>query len=109
MSIKKIQRLVVASTFVLFTAPAMASTFQLDFDTDFSDPSDPDSAPPSGSNWLTAVFDDGDTFGSATLTLTVGNIGDADVINPNRIFAGRTGTILHIAPFKSMNAWRYSV
>jgi hypothetical protein len=58
---------------------AQASSFQLDFNYDFSNPGDLDSAPPSGSDWLIAVFDDGGSAGSATLTLTVGNIGVADV------------------------------
>lgn len=68
-----------AAAALMFATAGQAATLQLDFDYDFSDPGDPDSAPPSGSNWLTAVFDDGGSLGSATLTLTVGNIGIADV------------------------------
>lgn len=68
-----------AAAILLFMGGAQASTLQLDFNYDFSDPNDPNSAPPSGSDWLTAVFDDGGSLGSATLTLTVGNIGGADV------------------------------
>jgi hypothetical protein len=69
----------IAASSLLFIGAAQASTFELDFNTDFSDPTDPDSAAPSGSDWLTAVFDDGGTDGSATLTLTTGDIGAADV------------------------------
>ena len=55
-----IKKAVVAATLGLFALTGNAATLQLDFDYDFSDPGDPDSAPPGGiSPWLTAVIDDG--------------------------------------------------
>jgi hypothetical protein len=58
-----------------------ASTLTLDFDISFGDPSDLDTAAPSGpAPWLTATFDDGDSPGSVSLTLSVsGDVGIADV------------------------------
>ena len=57
-----------------------AATLQLDFDTSFGDPLDPDTGSPDGpAPWLTAFFDDGGTAGSVTLTLTVGTVGGASV------------------------------
>ena len=60
---------------------ANAATLQLDFGLSFGDPLDSDTAAPDGSGpWLTALFDDGDTAGSVTLTLTVaGDVGGAEV------------------------------
>jgi len=61
--------------------PANAATLQLDFDLSFGDPLDTDSAPPSGGTpWATALFDDGDTAGSVTLTISLAaSVGDADM------------------------------
>lgn len=65
---------------LLLAGAAQAATLQLDFDTDFSDFSDPGSASPSGTSpWLTALIDDGGSAGSATLTLTASDIGIADI------------------------------
>ena len=60
---------------------AHAATLQLDFDLSFGDPTDPNTAPPAGSGpYLTALFDDNNSTGSVTLTLTVaGDVGDAEV------------------------------
>ena len=66
----------------LFTGfSANAATLQIDFGTSFGDPGDGDTAPPAGpSPWLTAFFDDGDTVGSVTLTITVaGTVGSAQI------------------------------
>lgn len=66
---------------LLSVGPVNAATLQLDFDISFGDPLDPDTAPPDGAGpWMTAVFDDGDTVGSVTLTLSVaGTVGGAEV------------------------------
>ena len=75
-------RLFAASTALLLAfGTANASTLTLEFDTSFGDPSDPDTAPPDGAApWLTAVFDDSNTAGSVTLTMTVSaNIGIAEI------------------------------
>ena len=54
---------------------ANAATLQIDFDISFGDPTDPNTAPPGGpSPWLTAFFDDHDSTGSVTLTLSVANV-----------------------------------
>ena len=66
-----IKRLIALAVTFAFTVPAMAATLQLDFDYDFSDVNDLDSNPPSGASpWATAVFDDGGSTGSVTLTIT---------------------------------------
>jgi len=60
-------------TLALFAAGAVsASTLTLNFDYDFSDPLDLDSASPDGAGpWATAVFDDGGSAGSVTLTINL--------------------------------------
>ena len=60
---------------------ANAATLQLDFGVSFGDPGDPDTMAPDGAGpWMTAFFDDNNTAGSVTLTLTVdGGIGIAEV------------------------------
>lgn len=70
---------------------ANAATLQLNFGVSFGDPTDPDTMQPDGSGpWLTAVFDDNDTAGSVTLTLTVaGDVGGAEV----------TAVYLNLDPF----------
>jgi hypothetical protein len=76
-----LKRLVVAFFVVAFASPAMAATIQLDFDHDFSNPLDLNSEIPAGPTpWMTAVFDDGGSAGSVTLTVSVsGTVGDANV------------------------------
>jgi hypothetical protein len=65
---------------LLYIGVAQAATLQLDLGTSFGDPFDPDTAAPDGAGpWLTALFDDGGTAGSATLTLSVADIGGADI------------------------------
>ena len=58
-----------------------ASTLQLDFDISFGDPLDPNTEAPDGAGpYLTALFDDNNSAGSVTLTLTVaGDVGAAEV------------------------------
>jgi hypothetical protein len=65
----------------LTLASVQAATLTLEFDTSFGNPNDTDTAPPDGATpWLTAVFDDGNTPGSVTLTMTVsGTIGIAEI------------------------------
>jgi len=60
---------------------ANASTLQLDFDISFGDPLDPNTEAPDGAGpYLTALFDDNNSAGSVTLTLTVaGDVGAAEV------------------------------
>jgi hypothetical protein len=72
--------LVAVSAFLVF-GTTHAATLTLEFDTSFGDPSDPDTAPPDGATpWLTAVFDDGGTSGSVTLTMSVSaDIGIAEI------------------------------
>jgi hypothetical protein len=66
-------RLAVAIFALLGLQLAHAAVVVYEFDYDFSDASDPDSASPIGASpWLTATFDDGDTAGSVTLTLAFG-------------------------------------
>jgi hypothetical protein len=76
-----IKKAAVAATLSLFALAGNAATLQLDFDYDFSDPLDPDSQAPDGAGpYMTAVFDDGGSAGSVTLTITLaGDIGSADV------------------------------
>ena len=77
-----------------------AATLQLDFDVSFGDPLDPDTAAPDGDGpWLTALFDDGGTTGSVTLTLTVADtIGIAEVtqvyLNVDDAIGGTNLTII---------------
>ena len=62
------------------TSQAYASVLTLSFDTNFGDLSDPDTAAPTCSTCLTAVFDDEGTAGSVQLTMTVASgIGIATV------------------------------
>jgi hypothetical protein len=70
-----------AAAVLLFAGTLQAATLELAFNTGFGDPGDPDTQAPSGvTPWMTAVFDDGGTAGSVTLTLTVaGTIGGAEV------------------------------
>ena len=64
------QTAALAATSLLFFGVAQASTLQLDFTYDFSDPFDPNSAPPDGAGpWATAIFDDAGSTGSVTLTI----------------------------------------
>ena len=74
-------RLLAASTALLAFGTASAATLTLEFDTGFGDLTDTDTALPDGpAPWLTAVFDDGNTAGSVTLTMTVSaNIGIAEI------------------------------
>jgi hypothetical protein len=60
-------------------ANAATLTFELGFS--FGDPGDPDTQQPEGpAPWLTAVFDDGGSAGTVTLTMTAsGGIGIADI------------------------------
>lgn len=66
---------------LLFAGAAQAATLTYEFEVSFGDLSDPDTVPPGGPTpWLTAVFDDGGTPGSVTLTMTVSSfVGIADV------------------------------
>jgi hypothetical protein len=57
---------------------ANAATLTLDFNNSFGNPTDPGTAPPDGSNWLTAEFVDV-APGEVELTLTVGAIGIAAI------------------------------
>ena len=78
---------------------ANAATLQLNFDVSFGDPLDPDTAAPGGSGpWLTALFDDGGSAGSVTLTLTVDSgVGIAEVtrvyLNVDDLIGGANLTI----------------
>jgi len=66
---------------MLFFGAAQAATVQLDFDYDFSDQNDLGSELPAGpSPWATAIFDDGDSAGSVTLTVSIATtVGDAQI------------------------------
>ena len=79
--IKRLLVLGAISLSALSSFTVSAATLQLDFGVSFGDPLDPDTAAPSGpAPWLTAIFDDGGTAGSVTLTLSVaGTVGDAEV------------------------------
>jgi len=69
------EALAVASLAGLSGGLANAATLQLDFDFDFGD-----GAIAGPSPWMTAVFDDGGSAGSVSLTLTVaGTAGTADI------------------------------
>ena len=73
---------ILAFSAALFSAGAVnAAVLQLDFDVSFGDPLDPDTQQPEGpAPWMTAVFDDGDTTGSVTLTVSLAStIGIAEV------------------------------
>ena len=74
-------KVLLSTSLLLVLGQASAATLQLDFDYDFSDPLDPGSETPDGVGpYMTAVFDDGDSLGSVTLTLTVaGDVGSAEV------------------------------
>jgi len=79
---KKLQLLsAMSASLLFFSTLTNAATLQLDFGVSFGDPTDSGTATPSGSDpYLTALFDDGDSIGSVTLTLTVSaGIGDAEV------------------------------
>ena len=82
MAFKSIMMKSLASVLSLgMAASVSAATFTLDFGTSFGDPTDPDTESPDGpAPWLTALFDDGGSSGSVTLTLTVaGTVGAAEV------------------------------
>ena len=82
MSIWQPIRLLAASTALLLAfGTAGASTLTLEFDTSFGDPLDPGTSAPDGpAPWLTAVFDDGGSAGTVTLTMTVsGAIGNGEI------------------------------
>jgi len=65
---------VIATVAFLTISTVNAATLTLVFDHSFG------SDPAAGTDWLTAVFDDGGTAGSVTLTMTVANtIGAADI------------------------------
>lgn len=65
---------VIATVAFLSVGTVNAATLTLVFDHSFG------SDPAAGTDWFTAVFDDGDTAGSVTLTMTVANtIGAADI------------------------------
>lgn len=74
-------RLGLASVALLLAGAAQSATLTYAFGVSFGDPFDTDTAPPDGPGpWLTAVFDDGGTPGSVTLTMTVAStVGIADV------------------------------
>jgi len=79
MSIWQPVRLLAASTALLLAfGTASAATLTLDFNNSFGNPGDADTAPPDGSDWLTAEFVDV-APGEVELTLTVGPIGIADI------------------------------
>jgi hypothetical protein len=69
---------ILAMMALLSFGAANAATLTLDFDNSFGNPDDPGTAPPDGTNWLTAVFVDV-APGEVELTLTVGAIGIADI------------------------------
>lgn len=78
---KRLVATVLGGVAMLAVGAANAATLQLDFSISFGDPMDPDTAPPAGpAPYLTALFDDGGSAGSVTLTLTMaGTVGGADV------------------------------
>ncbi len=74
----------ILSTLLLLFAfqASQAAIVVYEFDYDFSDVSDPDSASPIGASpWLTATFDDGGTAGSVTLTLEFGADNGSATVN----------------------------
>jgi hypothetical protein len=73
--------LLAASAALLACGTVNAATLTLDFDTSFGDQSDPGTAPPDGGTpWFTAVFDDGGSPGTVTLTMTLAStVGTATV------------------------------
>jgi hypothetical protein len=75
------QTAALAASSLFFIGAAQASVVTLDFDTDFSDQGDLGSELPVGPDpYMTAVFDDGDTVGSVTLTVTIAStVGAAEV------------------------------
>lgn len=69
---KNVSKTLVTSLFLIFGLNVNAATLQLDFTYDFSDPNDPDSAPPDTlSPAMTAIFDDGGSAGSVILTINL--------------------------------------
>lgn len=75
-------RLLAAAAGVLLAGTIQAATLTYEFDTSFGAPYDPDTAAPDGTApWLTAVFDDGDTAGSVTLTMTFGADNGDNTVN----------------------------
>jgi hypothetical protein len=77
----KTLKALLGASLLLVIGQASAATLQLDFDYDFSNQLDPGSETPDGAGpYMTAIFDDGDSPGSVTLTLTIaGDVGSAEV------------------------------
>jgi hypothetical protein len=71
----KIAAAIIAATAIVGFTPAQAGTLTFEYDYSFGE------APATGpAPWLTAVFDDGGSVGTVTLTMTVAaNVGVADV------------------------------
>jgi hypothetical protein len=78
LTMKSIKRMIWLSLILLFGASVQAETLTFDYTVSFSD-EDPDHVDVGVYPAATAVLDDGDTAGTVTLTLTVGDIGEADI------------------------------
>ena len=78
---KPYNKIALAALALFAASTVSAATLQLDFGTSFGDPLDPNTEAPDGTGpYLTALFDDNDTAGSVTLTLTVASdVGAAEV------------------------------
>jgi hypothetical protein len=67
---------------VMAMATANAATLSLEFDASFGNTADPDQNPPGGiAPWLTAVFDDGGSTGSVSLTMNFGADNTGETVN----------------------------
>ena len=73
--ISKIAAAIIAATAIVGFTPAQAGTLTFEYDLSFGQ-----TPAGGGTPWLTAVFDDGGSAGSVTLTMTVaGTMGDSTV------------------------------